>query len=130
MHKQLQWIILISLIISNTFTGVHQWHKSTSREFFYYTILITILKKWTENFDRNIQCNRTTHFYRNYFLADSECPQTEDPQTNSWLVNLIRKLISKKFRPITNLFGGPPFGDTQNPRENNFYKNGLSCYGV
>ena len=81
MHKQLQWIILISLIISNTFTGVHQWHKSTSREFFYYTILITILKKWTENFDRNIQCNRTTHFYRNYFLADSECPQSEDLQT-------------------------------------------------
>ena len=27
-------------------------------------------------------------------------------------------------------FGGPPFGDTQNPRENNFYKNGLSCYPV
>ena len=25
---------------------------------------------------------------------------------------------------------GPPFGDTQNPREINFYKNGLSCYGV
>ena len=50
MHKQLQWIILISLIISNTFTGVHQWHKSTSREFFYYR---TILKKWTENFNGN-----------------------------------------------------------------------------
>ena len=30
-----------------------------------------------------IEDNKTTHFYGNYFLADSECPQTEDPQTNS-----------------------------------------------
>ena len=28
MHKQLHWIILISLIISNTVTGVHKQHKS------------------------------------------------------------------------------------------------------
>ena len=27
-------------------------------------------------------------------------------------------------------FGGPPIGDTQNLRENNFFKNGLSCHGV
>ena len=29
-----------------------------------------------------IQSNRTTHFDRNYFLSDSECPQTEDPHLN------------------------------------------------
>ena len=27
-------------------------------------------------------------------------------------------------------FGGPPFGDTQNPREINFYRNGLLCYAL
>ena len=36
-----------------------------------------------------------------------------------------------------NLFGttkipfeGPPFGDTQNSRENNFYRNGFFCYAL
>ena len=29
-----------------------------------------------------IQRNKTIHFYRNYFLSDSECPQTEDPHRN------------------------------------------------
>ena len=78
----------------------------------------------------SIHRNRTIHFYRNYFLADSECPQTEDLQTNSWLVWTFLKWVFVSDWPITNLFGGPPFGDTQNPREINFYKNGLSCYGV
>ena len=27
----------------------------------------------------SIQRNKTIHSYRNYFLSDSECPQTEDP---------------------------------------------------
>ena len=34
------------------------------------------------------------------------------------------------FEATQNPFGGPPFGDLQNLRENNFYKNGLSGYDV
>ena len=60
----------------------------------------------------SIHRNRTIHFYRNYFLADSECPQTEDLQTNSWLVWTFLKWVFVSDWPITNLFGGPPFGDT------------------
>ena len=31
-----------------------------------------------------IHRNMTIHFYRNYFLVDSECPQSEDLQTEFW----------------------------------------------
>ena len=36
--------------------------------------LLWIVQFWPSNY---IERNRLTHFYRNYFHADSECPQTE-----------------------------------------------------
>ena len=78
----------------------------------------------------NIQGNKTIHFYRNYFLSDSECPQTEDPHRNFGSPKQIREKIEKTnhdrlFGATQNLFGG-----TQNPRENDFYKNGLFGCGI
>ena len=111
------------------------------------TSLNVIFEKYqrTELFYPNfIHCNRTIHFYWNYFFADSECPKMEDPKTefgksqiNSWLVFPFLKWVFVSNWPITNLFGateipfdGPPFGGTQKPREINFYRNELFCYGV
>ena len=79
-----------------------------------------------------IHRNRTTHFYRNYFSRILSVPIRRTPKRNSGSPKQIRE---KMKRPITTVclglpFEGPPFGATQNPRENNFYKNGLSCYGV
>ena len=56
-------------------------------------------------FFRFIQRNKTIHFYRNYFLSDSECPQTEDPHRNFGSPKQIRE---KKKRPITTVCLGLP----------------------
>ena len=32
--------------------------------------------------EKSKERNKTTHFDRNYFLSDSECPRTEDPHRN------------------------------------------------
>ena len=50
---------------------------------------------WHKDFNSFIQSNRTTHFDRNYFLSDSECPQTEDPHRNFGSPKQIREKIKK-----------------------------------
>ena len=42
-----------------------------------------------------IQRKKTINFYRNYFLSDSECPQTEDPNRNFGSSKQIREKTEK-----------------------------------
>ena len=50
-----------------------------------------------------IQDNKTIHFYRNYFLSDSECPQTEDPYRNFGSPK--QTVVIGLFYFFANLFG-------------------------
>merc|ERR1711911_84374 len=47
--------------------------------------------------------NKTIHFYRNYFLSDSECPQTEDPYRNFGSPK--QTVVIGLFYFFANLFG-------------------------
>ena len=49
------------------------------------------------------QRNKTIHFYRNYFLSNSECPQTEDSHRN--FGSLKHTAVIGLFYFFANLFG-------------------------
>ena len=44
----------------------------------------------------NIHRNRTTHFYRNYFLADSECPHRRTLERNFGSPKQIRESLKRE----------------------------------
>ena len=107
------------------------WLLNLNHDWLLKTDFLSSLQKWPF---LNIQRNKTIHFYRNYFLSDAECPQTEDTHRNfgspKQTVVIGIFYFSRICLGLPKFRLGPPFGDIQNPRENYFYRNGLSCYAV